>query len=107
VAAVMGMVVNVKDDDLETPTLELANGKSGLFLDRDVVANKAALQALVESNELRPNKDGFAYPYVAGGAVTAEHFDLVWVEGAALHVSLDVDTVIGQQVTTNAGTIAE
>ena len=107
VAAVMGMVLSLKDDDLETPILELADGKAGLFLDRDIVANKAALQVLVEANELRPNKGEFEYPYVAGGAVTAQDFDLVWVEGAALHASMDVETTIGQQVTTAAGKITE
>ena len=105
VAALMGMVVTRKSG--ETDVLELANGKAGFFLDRDVVANAAALTALVDANELRPNKDGFEYPYVAGGAVTAEDFAEVWIEGDALDSSMDANTVVGSSVTTESGKIAE
>lgn len=105
VAAVMGMVLTRKSG--ETDALELADGKAGFFLDRDVAANKAALQALVEANERRPDKAGFEYPYVAGGAVTVEDYAEVWVEGDALDASMDVNTVVGSAVTTAAGKIAE
>lgn len=105
VAALAGMVVTRKSG--ATDELELATGKAGFFLDRDVVANAAALKALVDANELRPNKDGFEYPYVAGGAVTAEDFAEIWIEGDALDSSMDVNTVVGSAVTTNAGKIAE
>jgi len=105
VAAVAGMVVSRKAG--ATDELELANGKAGFFLDRDVVANKAALAALVDANELRPNKDGFEYPYVAGGAVTAEDFAEVWIEGSALDSSMDANTVLRSAVTTVNGKIGE
>lgn len=105
VAALAGMVVtrkNAADDELE-----LANGKAGFFLDRDVVANKAALQALMEANELRPDKDGFEYPYVAGGQVTAGDFEEIEIEGDALDASMDANTTVGTAVTTASGKIAE
>lgn len=105
VAAVAGMVLSRKAG--ATDELELATGEAGFFLDRDVVANKAALAALVDANELRPDKDGFEYPYVAAGAVTAEDFAEIWIEGAALDASMDAATVVGSAVTTAAGKIAE
>lgn len=103
VAAVAGMVVSRKSGSVDT--LELANGKAGWFLDRDVVANKAALDALIDANELRPNKNGFEYPYVAGGAVTGEDFEEFWIEGAALDASMDANAPIRATVTTINGKI--
>lgn len=105
VAAVAGMVVSRKAG--ATDELELATGKAGFFLDRDVVANNAALKALIDANELRPNKDGFEYPYVAGQAVTAEDFDEVWIEGAALDASMDGTVTVGSRFTTASGKIAK
>ena len=104
VAALQGMVVTRKAGSVDT--VELATGKAGLFLREDVVTS-AALTALVEANELRPNKDGFQYPYIVGDAVTAEDYAEVWVEGDALDASMDENTVIGSSVTTSAGKIAE
>lgn len=104
VAALAGMVVNVKaGTDYE---LELSTGVAGFFLDKDVVANKAALQALIEANMLRPDKDGFEYPDVAGGAVTAQDFGVIEIEGSALDASMDADATAGMSVTTAAGKIA-
>lgn len=105
VAALAGMVVCQKSGT--TDELELATGKAGFFLDRDVVANKAALQALIEANELRPNKDGFEYPYVAGGAVTGEDFDIIEIEGSALDASMDNTITAGTPVTTASGKVSK
>lgn len=104
VAALAGMVVTRKN--AASDELELANGKAGFFLDRDVVANKAALQALIEANELRPDKDGFEYPYVAAGAVTAGDFQEIEIEGDALDASMDDTVTVDTTVTTSAGKIA-
>lgn len=101
VAAVMGMFVTRKSDADET--LELATNKAGFILERDVLANKAALTALIEANELRPNKDGFEYPYVAGEPVTAHDHLEVWVEGGAIGAGIDENTAAETQLTTAAG----
>jgi hypothetical protein len=105
VAALAGMVVNLKAGTTEE--LELSTGKAGFFLPRDVVADKAALKTLIESNQLRPDKDGFEYPYVAGEAVTGEDYELIEIEGAALDASMDGTIVAGQQVTTASGKISK
>jgi hypothetical protein len=104
VAALAGMVVTRKNAAADE--LELADGKSGFFLDRDVVANKAALQSLIEANELRPDKDGFEYPYVAGGPVTAGDFEEIEIEGSAMDASMDGTVTVGTPVTTASGKIA-
>jgi hypothetical protein len=104
VAALAGMVVTRKNAAADE--VELADGKAGYFLDRDVVANKAALQTLIEANELRPDKDGFEYPYVAGGQVTAGDFEEIEIEGSALDSSMDGTVAVGDQVTTASGKIA-
>lgn len=104
VAAVMGMVLTRKAG-AANDELELADGEAGFFLDRDVVANKAALTTLIEANELRPDKDGFEYPYVAGEPVTAQDFAEVWVEGEALGAGMDNTVAQHTAVTTAAGKI--
>lgn len=101
VAALAGMVVCRKAGAVDE--LELANNKAGFFLDRDVVANKAALQALIDNNELRPNKDGFEMPYVAGQAVTAHDFDEFWIEGDALGAGMSGALAVGTPLTTAEG----
>lgn len=104
VAALQGMVLARTAGAADT--LELADGVAGMFLREDVVSS-AALTTLIEADELRPNKGGFQYPYTVGGAVTAEDYAEVWIEGDALDASMDVNTVIGSSVTTSAGKIAE
>lgn len=105
VAALAGMVVNLKAGT--TDEFELSDGKAGFFLDKDVVANKAALQALIEANELRPNKAEFELPDVAGAPVAAQDFAEIEIEGSALDASMDGTVTVDTQVTTAAGKIAK
>jgi hypothetical protein len=102
VAAVMGMMV-CRKAGAANDELELANGKAGWILDRDVLANKAALTNAIEANELRPDKDYFEYPYVAGQPVTGQDFEEFWVEGDALGAGMDATVAAETQLTTAAG----
>ncbi len=109
VAAVMGMVVCRKAGATLAlqDELELATGKSGFFLRRDV-ADAAALKAFVDADVLRPGKAGWETPYLIGSSVQAEDFDEIWIESPELlHASMDVDTPVGSRVTTAAGKITE
>ncbi len=108
VAAVMGMIVNRNSTTTDTSdVLQLSTGRAGYFLRRDVVT-VAARKAWLDADELRPNKGGFEVPYVIDGAVTAEDFDEVWVEGSALlDASMDAATAVGANVTSSAGKFAE
>ncbi len=88
--------------------LILANGVSGFFATRDIVADNDALQAFVEADSLRPNKGGFQSPFVSGGAVQVEDYEEVWVEGTdLLDASMDVNTAVNTQVTTANGKFSE
>lgn len=100
VAAVLGQIVTRKAG--ATDTLELATGKAGYFLTRDVVSS-AAMKTYMEQDELYPDKGGFGSPFVVGGSVQAEDLPEVWVEGPALLSGIDTDTPVGTVVTTNAG----
>ena len=105
VAAKRGMIVSRKAGAVDE--LELATGKAGFFLARDVVS-AADAKAFVEADELRPNKSGFQSPYVIDGSVQAEDFEEIWVEGTdLLNASMDVNTPVGAQVTTSAGKFTE
>lgn len=104
VAALAGMVLSRKAG--ETDVLELANGKAGFFLDRDVVS-AADFKTATEQHQLYPNKAGFVYPYMIGGAVTAEDFEEIWIEGDALHSSMDSSVTADTGVTTNAGKVCK
>lgn len=104
VAAVMGMVV-ARKAGAANDELELADGKAGFFLDRDVVENKAALTTIIEANELRPDKGYFEYPYVAGEPVTGHDFAEVWIEGEALGAGMDNTVAQETPLTTAAGKI--
>jgi hypothetical protein len=99
----MGMVVTRKAG-AANDELELADGKAGFFLDKDVVT-KAALTTAIEAHELRPNKTGFEYPDVLGNPVTAHDFTEVWVEGDALGAGMDDAVAQETPVTTAAGKI--
>ncbi len=105
VAAKLGMIVSRKSGAVDE--LELATGKAGFFLCRDVVT-AADAKAFVEADELRPDKAGFVSPYVIDGSVQAEDFVELWVEGSdLLHASMDVNTPVGAQVTSAAGKFSE
>lgn len=105
VAAVMGMLVSRKAGAVDT--LELADGTAGLFLRRDVV-DAATLKTLTDADILRPNKADFVMPYTVNGAVTAEDYAEVWVEGTELlDSSMDANTLVDSAVTTKDGKIAE
>jgi hypothetical protein len=103
--AVAGMIVarHATNEDV----LELANGKAGYFLMRDVVS-AAAQKTALEQEELYPDRGAFHLPYLQGGVVQADDHDEVWVEGAALlDASMDAATTIGCPVTSAAGKFAE
>lgn len=105
VAAVCGMIASRKTgaDD----TLELATGKAGFFLSRDVVS-EGDFKTALEQQELYPDKNQFELPCKVGGSVQAEDFQEVWVEGAALlDASMDAATVVRAPVTSAAGKFAE
>ncbi len=105
VAAVQGMIVSRLAGSVDT--FELATGKAGYFLTRNVVS-AADAKAFHEADMLRLNKGGFQSPFVIGGAVQAEDFEEFWVEGSALlDASMDVDTRVGDQVTSVAGKFSE
>ena len=104
VAAVAGMVVS--HHATAEDTLELATGKAGYFLTRDV-KTAADLKTFSEQNQLYPDAGGFETPFLVGGSVQAADYDEVWVEGEVLDASMDAATTIGCPVTTNAGKIAE
>ncbi len=105
VAAKRGMVVCHKAAAGADGEVELATGKAGFFLTRDVVS-AADLKTFHEGNMLRPDKEGFQSPFVINGHVQAEDLDSFWVEGAdVLGASMDADAPIGASVTTAAGKI--
>jgi hypothetical protein len=82
-----------------------ATGTSGYFLTRDIML-EADLKAWHDANELRPNKQGFITPFLAGQPVQAEDLKEIWVEGEdLLHSSMD-DVAVGQRVSTNGGKFA-
>lgn len=105
VAAVQGMIVNRVAG--ATDTLELSTGQAGFFLRRDCVTS-AAIKTQLEQDMIYPDKNGFETPYVIGGSAQAEDHDEIWVEGAALlHASMDVNTRVGDLVTSVAGKFSE
>lgn len=105
VAAVRGMILNRLAGSVDT--WELATGKAGYFLTRDVVS-AAAAKTFHEADMLRPDKGGFESPFVVGGSVQVEDYEEFWVEGAdLLHASMDAATPVGAQVTSAAGKFSE
>jgi hypothetical protein len=102
VAAVAGMIINVKSDAADA--VELSTGKAGFFLRENVLADAAALKAYIEQDILHPNAAGFRTPAVAGGTVQAEDIVDLWVEGAALlDAAMDGTVAAGAQLTSAAG----
>lgn len=104
VVAKRGQIVTRKAG--ATDEVELATGKAGLFLRRDVV-EAAAHKTLVEQEQIYPNKNGFELPYIKDGSVQAEDYSEVWVEGTdLLDASMDETVTARTPVTTAAGKIA-
>lgn len=105
VLAVQGMLVarHATNEDV----LELANGKAGYPLMRDVVS-PADFKTALEQEELYPDRGGFHLPFRQGSVVQADDHDEAWVEGAALlDASMDAATTIGCPVTSALGKYAE
>lgn len=104
VTAKRGMIVT---EAVADNTLELATGRAGFFLTRDVVS-AADFKIALEQEELYPDKGGFPLPTQVGKSAQAEHFQEVWVEGAdLLDANMDASVAARAPVTTNAGKFAK
>lgn len=101
VAAKRGQIVRRKAGT--TDELELATGTGGFHLTRDVVT-AADAKAFHEADLLRENKGGFQTPFVVDGAVQAEDFAEVWVEGPdLLGAGMDNSVTVGTPLMVSGG----